>query len=275
MKRIVVGALGLGVAGALAASGAAVAHFVTVAAQSPAHKTSTTQGKSNTNTNTRDGDGMGSGMLHGGTPAATSSTHLRVYLKDTHGDRVAQVDITPLVNGGNLVGIDASNLKPGYHAIQLHAVGSCDASGDAAYASAGSLLQPSGSGNSPAGAFPVLHVGSNGKAEASFVDKAFTLKDLSGPSGSSIVLYSVFPAGWDATQADAHRAADSRSRIACGVVYRSRVNNGGQGTGGQTPSPMPTWGGATTPPAGNGNGNNGGGMTNPGASPTTLSGPHW
>jgi Cu-Zn family superoxide dismutase len=253
MKRIVVGVLGLGVAGALAASGAAVAHIVTTGQGLPAHTPSTPA----------DAMAGGAATSDAGTDSAspTASGLLRVYLKGTDGADVAQVDITPVARGGNLVTISAWDLAPGFHAIQLHSAGKCDAP----FASAGGLLHTAGMANSAtAGAFPVLTVGADGKGRAQFTDANFKLRDLSGTGGSSIVLHGVLPPGLNAAQAATRLADDSRDRVACGVVYRPHPRKVHP-----TPAPTPT-AGSTTPPAS---------PTTPAepptTTPTTQAGHHW
>jgi superoxide dismutase, Cu-Zn family len=255
MKRIVAGVMGLGVAGALAASGAAVAHIVTTSQGMPTHTTSPSVNAG--------------GMADGGSPTAgpdnpTAKGQLQVDLKDADGNTMAQVGITPMAQGGNLVTIAAWDLTPGFHAIQIHAVGKCDNMG---FTSAGGVLRPAGMRNSAtAGAFPVLSVGADGKVSAQFMDANFKLRDLSGTAGSSIVLHDVLPSGLSAAQAATRLGDESRDRIACGVVYRPRTPKGGTHP---TPSPMPTMDEPTMapdsplPPPQPGNG------------PSTQAGHHW
>jgi Cu-Zn family superoxide dismutase len=259
MNRIVVGVLGLGVAGALAASGAAVAHIVTTGQASPAHAPS--PAVSVTAAGMADDGGTGTEST-----GPTARGQLRVYLKDANGATVAQVDITPRAAGGNLVAISAWDLTPGFHAIQLHSAGKCDAGGATAFASAGGVLRPAGMRNSAtAGAFPVLSVGGNGKVQAQFMAANFRLRDLSGAAGSSIVLHDVLAPGLNAAQAATRLGDDSRARIACGVVYRPRTPKGGNHP---SPSPTPT-AGETTPPA------NPAPSEPPLATPSTQQGHHW
>jgi Cu-Zn family superoxide dismutase len=260
---MVVGVLGVGVAAALAASGAAVAHLVTVGQRSTTHGTPVTVRQAGSGTaGGADGSGMASADADAGTGAG-SGHHLRVHLRDTQGNRTAEVDITPLRQGGNLVTIEAWHLRPGFHAIQLHSVGQCDPTGGMPFASAGDVLRPAAMRDSAtAGAFPVLVVGANGRARARFTDNNVTIRDLSGASGSAIVLHAVLPAGLSAAQAAARLADDARPRIACGVVFCSRLPAGH----GPTPAPMPSTPTSPTAPAP---------VQPPAVSPSTLTGPHW
>ncbi|HKT05082.1 MAG TPA: superoxide dismutase family protein [Rugosimonospora sp.] len=261
MRRIVVGVLGLGVAGALAASGAAVAHMVAVGQRSSAHSASTVT-KHGAGSTTTDRMNISSGVVGAG-PAA--GTGVKVVVNASQGNQVAEVDIIPLQKGGNLVTISAWGLHPGFHAIQLHSVGACDPGGNKPFGSAGGVLNPTGMRDTAsAGAFPVLTVGSNGRGQARFVDGNFTLKDLSGKNGSSVVIHAVLPSGLTDNQATAKFADDSRARVACGVVFRSKARHA------QTPAtaPGPPMDPASMPPPDMG-------QQQPTDTSSTQAGHHW
>jgi Cu/Zn superoxide dismutase len=269
MKKMLLGVLGLGVAGALAGSGAAVAHIATVGQRSSAHTPSSAHGQK-----ARGVAGMGDKAMtaNGGTKGG-----VRVYLKDTHGNNTAQVDIVPLRQGGNQVTISAWNLKPGFHPIQLHSNGDCDLGQQPAFAGAGGLLSLAGAKSNPsAAAFPMLSVDAQGKAQTTYVDGNFALSDLSTASGASIVLHTALPASLNAGQAATHLADDSGNRIACGVVFRwhppkhkpsPSPTSTSTGTGGApAPSPTPSSAGpSSTPPT----------EPPPVVTTTTEAGHHW
>ena len=171
-----------------------------------------------------------------------SSGHLQVTLRDVRGNRIAQVDIYPLQHGGNRVSIHAWNLTAGFHGIHIHAVGVCDPAGAKPFASAGGHFNPTGSPEGmQAGAFPVLLAGANGQAVTEFLDASFKVRDLSGPTGTAIVIhaladnYANIPPRYTAggvpgPDAETQMTGDGGGRVACGVVAKPKVS----------PTPTPT-----------------------------------
>jgi len=224
---MVAGALGLGVMAALAVSAAAIAH---PGAVRPAGPSAVAVGAAR---------GLAADAGYG-TNGRTN--RVRVQLKDVHGKRVAQVDIVALEHGGNQVTVHAWNLTPGFHAIHLHAVGSCDPAGAKPFASAGGHFNPTGKPEGmQAGAFPVLLAGANGEAQAQFTDTNFAIRDLFGPTGTAVVIHATadnygnipprYSAGGVAgPDAETQMTGDAGTRVACGVLSPSHVK----------PSPSPS-----------------------------------
>jgi superoxide dismutase, Cu-Zn family len=168
-----------------------------------------------------------------GSPSPVTGTnrgHVRVTLRDGKGRTVARVDITALRHGGNQVSVSAWDLTPGFHGIHLHAVGVCDPGGAKPFASAGGHFNPTGTAEGmQAGAFPVLLAGADGRAQATFVDGAFTIRDLYTASGTAIVIhalpdnYANVPTryasnGMAGPDTETQTTGDAGTRIACGVV---------------------------------------------------------
>lgn len=87
------------------------------------------------------------------------------------------------------VDVDVSNLPAGFHGIQIHTIGLCDA-GDTPYAAAGTVLgadtadHPNQSGDLP----PVL-VLQDGTGSMSVETDRFTIADLQDADGSSVIIY--------------------------------------------------------------------------------------
>jgi Cu-Zn family superoxide dismutase len=161
---------------------------------------------------------------------STRRDHVKVLLKDVKGQRVAQVDIDAVRQGGNRV-------TTGFHAIHIHAVGVCDPAGAKPFASAGGHFNPTGAAEGmQAGAFPVLLAGANGEAQAQFLDGNFTIRDLFGVKGAAIVIhagadnYANIPTryavnGVAGPDAETQMTGDAGARFACGVVSAPRIKS--------------------------------------------------
>lgn len=180
-----------------------------------------------------------------GSGTGRGTRHLRVVLRDVHGDRVGQVEIRALPGGGNEVSVLAWKLTPGFHGFHLHAVGVCDPGGAKPFSSAGGHFNPTGSPEGmQAGAFPVLLAGADGRAQATFVDSNFTLSQLAGPKGAAIVVhagsdnYANIPTRYTAggvagPDMETRMTGDGGARVACGVAFPERSGS----TPGSTPAP--------------------------------------
>ncbi|HZU50046.1 MAG TPA: superoxide dismutase family protein [Mycobacterium sp.] len=110
-------------------------------------------------------------------------------------------------------------LTPGFHGLDIHAVGKCEANsvsqtgGQAAdFASAGDLFQAPGHTGQPAsGDLPPLLVRSNGAGKIVATSDGFTVDQLKGAQGSSIVLL-------QGSEMAGQGPAESGQRVACGVL---------------------------------------------------------
>lgn len=150
---------------------------------------------------------------------AQSSSSAQAQLKDQSGQSVGSAELME-TRGGLLIRIELANLKPGTHAVHIHAVGKCD---PPSFESAGGHFNPGNqrhgilAGEGHAGDLPNLHVPDNGQLKVELVTDKVTLESgkpnsLLDADGSSLVLHA---------NADDYRsdpAGNSGGRIACGVI---------------------------------------------------------
>jgi len=100
-------------------------------------------------------------------------------------------------DGGVQVTIDVEGLAPGYHGVHVHAVGKCEPESVAptggapgAFLSAGPHLQVEGSTSVPeSGDLVSVVVHEDGTATTTVTTNAFTLEDLQGEEGTSVVVH--------------------------------------------------------------------------------------
>jgi Cu-Zn family superoxide dismutase len=158
----------------------------------------------------------------------------QVELRSASDRAVAWVDLVQIPTRTRgpvvLVTIRARGLTPGFHGMHIHARGVCDPSGATPFASAGPHLNPSGQAEGmQAGAFPVLLVAPDGTGQAAFTDAGFTLDQLTGADGTSLVIhagpdnYGNIPprysaAGTAGPDEQTMATGDAGPRIACGVI---------------------------------------------------------
>jgi Cu-Zn family superoxide dismutase len=155
------------------------------------------------------------------TSGSTSSAQtLTTQLNAADGKHVADatVDFTKGYATVTIETIEAGILSPGFHGLHIHAVGKCEANSvapsggqSADFASAGDHFQaPSHTGQPASGDLPPLLVRSDGSGKLVATSDGFTIDQLKGAEGSSIVLHQGADVG--AT------TAESDQRIACGVL---------------------------------------------------------
>jgi Cu-Zn family superoxide dismutase len=141
------------------------------------------------------------------TSGSVSAQTLTTQLNTTDGKHVADATVD-FSNGYATVTVQTTAtgiLSPGFHGLHVHAVGKCD--GD--FTSAGDHFQAPGHSDQPAsGDLPPLLVRSDGSGKLVATSDGFTLDQLKGPEGSSIVLHQSADVG----------AASSDQRLACGVL---------------------------------------------------------
>lgn len=164
------------------------------------------------------------------TSPLTSSTpgaeRLTTQLKTADGSPVANATFE-FANGYATVTVEAGPnqvLSPGFHGLQIHAVGKCEAnsaapsggsSGD--FDSAGSVYQAANHTTYPAsGDLTALQVRSDGSAKLVTTSNAFTSADLRNSAGTALIIHqtadnlgSTAPTG------------ESGKRLACGVIAAS------------------------------------------------------
>lgn len=153
----------------------------------------------------------------------------RFPLSNPNGEIVAYAEIKEDVHGVTITVTNSSDsgLEPGTHRIHIHEIGSCDASGDTPYASAGGHFNPTDASHgapddeaSHAGDLGKLMVAGDGTISFEITTDKVTLdpnadNGLAGQHGSSLVIH----AGEDDMATDP--SGDSGSREACGIIYPS------------------------------------------------------
>jgi superoxide dismutase, Cu-Zn family len=152
-------------------------------------------------------------------PAAAQTAH--AALKDAHGQDVGTVDLIE-TSSGVLLKLAVNGLKPGEHAVHIHAIGKCEPP----FESAGGhfnpatkkhgLLVPQGP---HAGDMPNLHVLESGEVNIEILNPTITLEkdkpnSVLGPDGTAIVIH----AGVDDYKSDP--AGNAGGRVVCGVILQ-------------------------------------------------------
>jgi superoxide dismutase, Cu-Zn family len=160
------------------------------------------------------------------TSPTSGAERLTTQLKSADGSPVANATFE-FANGYATVTVEAGPnqvLSPGFHGLQIHAVGKCEAnsaapnggsSGD--FASAGSVYQAAGHTGYPAsGDLTALQVRSDGAAKLVTTSNGFTSADLRNSSGTALVIHQTA----DNLSATAP-TGESGKRLACGVIAAS------------------------------------------------------
>jgi Cu-Zn family superoxide dismutase len=147
---------------------------------------------------------------------------MTTQLKSSDGTQVANATFD-FANGYATVTVEAGPnqaLTPGFHGLQIHSVGKCDAnsaaptgtsSGD--FDSAGGVYQAPGHTGYPAsGALTALQVRPDGSAKLVTTTSSFTAADLRNSSGTALVIHQ------DPTGMGTSPTGESGKRVACGVI---------------------------------------------------------
>lgn len=176
------------------------------------------------------------GAASAGSAAATSAHRASATLVDPSGKKVGTATFRSS-NGGVTVTVRASGLKPGFHGLHLHEIGTCkapspdpkDSSKKGAFLSAGghwTLGKASHANHS--GDLPPLLVGKKGTGSLTTWTDRFAVKNLLDKDGNSIMIH----AGSDnlanipdrysekGPDAETKKAGDGGDRAACGVIRR-------------------------------------------------------
>lgn len=164
------------------------------------------------------------------TSPLTSSTpgaeRLTTQLKTADGSPVANATFE-FANGYATVTVEAGPnqvLSPGFHGLQIHAVGKCEPNSSAPnggstgdFDSAGSVYQAADHTSYPAsGDLTALQVRSDGSAKLVTTSNAFTSADLRNSSGTALIIHQTAD-----NLGSTAPMADSGKRLACGVIAAS------------------------------------------------------
>ena len=156
------------------------------------------------------------------TSAPAGAEQMSTQLKSADGNQVASA-IIDFANGYATVTVQAGPnqvLSPGFHGLQIHSAGRCEANSTAPgggstgnFNSAGSVYQAAGHTGYPAsGDLTALQVRPDGSAKLVTTTSAFTAADLRNSSGTALIIHQDVDNLGNAT------STESSKRVACGVI---------------------------------------------------------
>lgn len=150
------------------------------------------------------------GAAEGGESAHGAADSLTATLKTPTGEAAGTVKFA---GHGDAVDVTVTleDLPAGYRGVHVHAIGKCETNSTAPtggepgnFLSAGGHLQAPGHTAVPeSGDLGAFVVGADGDATATVTTTAFTIADLQGPDGTSVVV---------------HEETAGGARLACGVI---------------------------------------------------------
>lgn len=154
------------------------------------------------------------------TPPGTE--RMTTQVKSADGTQVATATFD-FGNGYATVTVEAGPnqvLTPGFHGLQIHSVGKCEANSESPtggstgdFDSAGDVYQAPGHSGYPAsGELTALEVRPDGAAKLITTTSAFTAADLKSSSGTALIIQQ------DPDDFANSRTGDSGKRVACGVL---------------------------------------------------------
>ena len=166
------------------------------------------------------GSPAAAGQLRSAADAATAE------LRDASGAVKGEVFLTQLSGDELLMNVQAQGLTPGRHGMHVHAVGQCsDKVVDGkptVFGAAEGHFDPAATSNhgapdtpadqAHAGDLPMLEAGSDGRAEAEFTTRKFTLRGENGILGRSLIVHA------DADDYQTDPSGNSGARVLCGVI---------------------------------------------------------
>ncbi len=158
-----------------------------------------------------------------GAPPGTE--RMTTQLKSADGNQVGTATID-FANGYATVTVEAGPnqvLSPGFHGLQIHSVGKCEANSAAPaggstgdFNSAGSVYQaPDHTGFPASGDLTALQVRNDGSAKLVTTTNLFTASDLRNSSGTTLVIHQT------ADNLSGSATGESGKRVACGVIAAS------------------------------------------------------
>jgi Cu-Zn family superoxide dismutase len=164
-------------------------------------------------------------MNQGGQPnssAPAGTERMTTQVKGVDGTVVANATFD-FANGYATVTVEAGPnqiLSPGFHGLQIHSVGKCEANstaptGDSTgdFASSGSVYQaPDHTGYPASGDLTALQVRSDGSAKLVTTTNLFTAANLRNSLGSALIVHQT------ADNLTSNPAGSSGKRLACGVI---------------------------------------------------------
>lgn len=156
------------------------------------------------------------------TSSPPGAERLTTQLKTAEGVPVANATFE-FANGYATVTVEAGPnqvLSPGFHGLQIHAVGKCEANSAAPtggstgdFQSAGGVYQAADHTSYPAsGDLTALQVRSDGSAKLVTTSNLFTAADLRNSAGTALIIHQ------SVDNLGNTPATDSGKRVACGVI---------------------------------------------------------
>lgn len=146
-------------------------------------------------------------------------------------DDVNDMGIPPeALEGAIVLWVQVQGLTPGFHGFHIHSVGTCDPSGERAFASAGGHLHAEGQSHGQhMGDLPSLLATESGVALLITTTDGFTLEDLMDEDGSAVIIHAAadnfgnIPADRYDPDADEMtlNTGDAGGRAACGVIVKA------------------------------------------------------
>jgi Cu-Zn family superoxide dismutase len=165
---------------------------------------------------------------------AAQSLEAKAVLYDMTGIRVGEATFSQEA-GKVRVRVVINGLPSGWHGFHIHSVGDCT---PPAHTTSGGHFNPTGATHpNHAGDLPILHVNSDGTAEASFTTSRFELLDLFDNDLSALIIHGSpdnyaniqdrYRSSADGAPASGPDTAtlstgDAGARIACGLIERVR-----------------------------------------------------
>ncbi|KLO43374.1 superoxide dismutase [Mycobacterium nebraskense] len=157
--------------------------------------------------------------------APPGTERMTTQLKGADGNQVATATID-FANGYATVTVEAGPnqvLSPGFHGLQIHSVGKCEANSTAPaggstgdFNSAGNVYQaPDHTGFPASGDLTALQVRNDGSAKLVTTTNLFTASDLRNSSGTALVIHQT------ADNLSGSATGESGKRVACGVIAAS------------------------------------------------------
>ncbi|OCB63254.1 superoxide dismutase [Mycobacterium malmoense] len=164
----------------------------------------------------------GQGATSTSSSAPPGAERITTQLKSADGNQVANATID-FANGYATVTVEAGPnqvLSPGFHGLQIHSVGKCEANSTAPgggatgdFNSAGSVYQaPDHTGFPASGDLTALQVRNDGSAKLVTTTNLITASDLRNSSGTALIIHQT------ADNLTGSASGESGKRVACGVL---------------------------------------------------------